>query len=370
MSLPSGLIFFLDFVYSPRLGDDDVKGAGSNDGAERFKVGDYIYVDATTDDVFRVTATDGTTGLTVERGVLGYTAQTLQNTSDIYMYAGTHLHDKNGAEDDAGVNIRTDSRGRFKGQLLGDGGEVPRGTSATDVAGGIVPGSVAIQFPLHGSYAELGLDIGASQSSGLTGGTTYEFRLVTSLGTTADIAFTADSSDQSYGKVVSQIQTAIDDAGLDFLVQIIAGDIRFTSKKQLSGDTLTFEDPSDGTNLWGSGNFPAKAAGDSDVPTRYPQETITDINTGKKIKNTAKMLIDDGNGNLLGDVGSGTIDYESGVIDMVGPYRSEFKTSFSYASAHAGVPTSKAVTPNIVGLISARSVNAYKNGEITLISYS
>jgi len=36
MSLPSGLIFFLDFVYSPRLGGDDIKGAGSNDGAERF----------------------------------------------------------------------------------------------------------------------------------------------------------------------------------------------------------------------------------------------------------------------------------------------------------------------------------------------
>ena len=32
-----------------------------DDFAEKFRVGDYIYVDATTDDVFRVTATDGAT---------------------------------------------------------------------------------------------------------------------------------------------------------------------------------------------------------------------------------------------------------------------------------------------------------------------
>ena len=36
MSLPSGLIFFLDFVYSPRIGDNGVKAAGSLDGKARF----------------------------------------------------------------------------------------------------------------------------------------------------------------------------------------------------------------------------------------------------------------------------------------------------------------------------------------------
>ena len=36
MSLPSGLIFFLDFVYSPRIGDDNVKADGSLDGKARF----------------------------------------------------------------------------------------------------------------------------------------------------------------------------------------------------------------------------------------------------------------------------------------------------------------------------------------------
>ena len=35
MSLPSGLIFFLDFVYSPRRGTDSIKGAGQDDGEER-----------------------------------------------------------------------------------------------------------------------------------------------------------------------------------------------------------------------------------------------------------------------------------------------------------------------------------------------
>ena len=80
-----------------------------DDGAEKFRSGDYIYVDATTDDVFRVVSVDSATQLTVERGVLGYTAQILQNNSDVYMYAGSHLHDK-GTEDDSGVNIRTDKQ--------------------------------------------------------------------------------------------------------------------------------------------------------------------------------------------------------------------------------------------------------------------
>ena len=117
-----------------------------DDGAEKFREGDYIYVDATTDDVFRVVSVDSATQLTVERGVLGYTAQVLQDNSNIYMYAGNQLHDK-GTEDDSGVNIRTDANGRFKGMLLGDSGAVPRGTAATAVAGGVVAGSVAIQFP-------------------------------------------------------------------------------------------------------------------------------------------------------------------------------------------------------------------------------
>jgi hypothetical protein len=35
MSLPSGLIFFLDFVYSPRKGTDSIKGLGAGDGKQR-----------------------------------------------------------------------------------------------------------------------------------------------------------------------------------------------------------------------------------------------------------------------------------------------------------------------------------------------
>ena len=82
------------------------------------------------------------------------------------------------------------------------------------------------------------------------------------------------------------------------------------------------------------------------------------------------MLIDDGNGNLLGSVGSGTIDYDSGIIDMRGLYRAEFKTSFAYGSAHAGIPTRASNVSNMVKLIAARSCNPLKNGEITLICYS
>ena len=82
------------------------------------------------------------------------------------------------------------------------------------------------------------------------------------------------------------------------------------------------------------------------------------------------MLVDDGNGNLVGEVGSGTINYDSGVVDFTALYRTEFKTSFNYASAHAGIPTRASNKSNMVKLIAARSTNAYKNGELTLICYS
>ena len=44
MSLPSGLIFFLDFVYSPRIGSDSVTGTGSaTDGRFGNSAGKSIY---------------------------------------------------------------------------------------------------------------------------------------------------------------------------------------------------------------------------------------------------------------------------------------------------------------------------------------
>lgn len=342
------------------------------DGTECFRVGDYLYVDATNPDVVQIVSIDTETTATMRRGVLGYTAQTLQTAKDIYMYAGTHLHDKNTSEDDSGVKIRTDRAGMFKGQLLGTSGAVPRGNDLDAECAGVVPGSVSIQFPLHGAYRELGLSISARESSGLSTGTAYAFRIQNSLATTADIEFTTDTSDVSYGKVVSLINQALVDGGhIDFKCEIINGDIRFTSKKMLENDTLTLLDDADGSNEpWAVGNIPDTANHEACVPTTFPQLTITDNKSGKAVKNTQNMLVDDGNGNLVGTIGSGTIDYDSGRITMKGPFRSEFKTSFAFNSAHAGSPRSGTHTSNMVISIKGRSCTPNSNGEITLISYS
>ena len=82
------------------------------------------------------------------------------------------------------------------------------------------------------------------------------------------------------------------------------------------------------------------------------------------------MLIDDGNGNLIGDVGSGKVDYDSAIIDITSLYRAEFKTAFNYGSTHSGIPTREADNSNMVGKISGRSTNSKKNAELTLIIYS
>jgi len=337
--------------------------------AEKFRAGDYVFFDLSTDDVFRVVSVDSATALTVERGVLGYTAQTLTAGADLYMYAGTHLHNK-GTEDDTGVNIRTDANGRFKGMLLGDSGEVPRGSTEGTSSRGIVPGSVAIQFPLHGGYQNLGVNVSATDSTGLAVSTEYKFNLTTSLVTTTNIAFTTDSSDVSWGKVISLINKSFLDSNLDYEVAIVEGDVRFSHKKLLDGDSVTLADPSSGTEPWNVGNVPDTSAHEAPVKTRFPDATITDVKSGKKVKNTQNMLVDDGNGNLVGDIGSGTIDYDSAIVDFKGPYRAEFKTAFNYGSVHSGIPTRVANDSNMVGSIAGRSTNAHKDAELTLIIYS
>jgi len=255
--------------------------------------------------------------------------------------------------------------------LFGDSGVEPRGTAQTRVASGIVPGSVAIQFPEHGGYQNLGVSIASGDTTSLVVSTAYAFRITDSLGTTSDIEFTTDSSDVSWGKVIELINQAFVDAALDYTCGIVNGDVRFSAKKWIDGDSITLVDDADSSNEpWGVGNVPDTAAHESPVKTRFPRATVTDVQSGKKVKNTKNMLIDDGNGRLVGSVGSGTIDYDSGIIDIRGLYRAEFKTSFSYGSAHSGIPTRAANLSNMVKLIAARSCNSLKNGEVTLICYS
>ena len=338
-------------------------------GANKLREGDYLFFDTSTSDAMRVTGTTGDTSISVERGVLGYTAQVIPNDTQVYAYAGSHLHDK-GTEDDSGTNIRTDANGRFKGQLLGASGAFPRGTGATTVAGGVVAGSASIQFPLHGGYQNLGVNVSSTDSTGLAVSTAYAFNLTTSLGASTNISFTTDSSDVSWGKVNSLINKAFSDANLDYKVEIVNGDVRFSHKKMINADAVTLADPSSGTEPWGVGNIPDTSAHQSKVFTRFPAETITDVGSGKRIKNTQNMLVDDGNGNLIGDVGCGTIDYDTGIVDFTASYRAEFKTSFAYGSAHAGIPTRASNLENMVSIVAGRSMNPLKNGEITIICYS
>ncbi len=317
----------------------------------------------------RVVSVDSATSITVERGVKGYAAQTIPNDTQVYAYAGNLLHDK-GTEDDSGTNIRTDAQGRFKGQLLGDSGAFPRGNYTDGEACGVVAGSVAIQFPLHGGYQNLGVQVAATDSTGLAVSTEYKFNLETSLGTTTNIAFTTDSSDVTWGKVISLINQSFSDSNYDYKVEIINGDVRFSHKKWLDSDYVLLADPTSGTEPWNVGNVPDTASHEAKVFTQFPYETVYDKKSGKAVFNTKHILIDDGNGNLKGDIGSGTIDYDTGMIDITSLYRAEFKTGFMYNSAHSGVPRSGTHTHNMINKIGARSTNGRKNGEVTLISYS
>ena len=115
------------------------------------------------------------------------------------------------------------------------------------------------------------------------------------------------------------INQAFVDAGLDYTCGIVNGDVRFSAKKWIDGDSITLVDDADSSNEpWGVGNVPDTAAHETPVKTRFPKATITDVKSGKKVKISKNILIDDGNGNLIGDIGRGTIDYDSAIVDFTG----------------------------------------------------
>ena len=80
------------------------------------------------------------------------------------------------------------------------------------------------------------------------------------------------------------------------------------------------------------------------------------------------MFYDDGFGNISGAC-SGTINYETGAIDLVGcPPNAHFVVSASYGSALSGGSEFSTTLGNSITAISARSVNTKIDTTISLIA--
>ena len=355
---------------------DDGSGAVAH---TMFKVNDLIRLD---NEVCKITSIVDTAGdgaytpahFVVDRAVYGTAKADHTNNTDIRFPFFNAYHDY------ARYSVaQTDENGKFKAfNMFGVG------RSAADPSG-IVPGSFAIKFYQPG-YQRLGLSgITSSTNTGLTAGETLKLDITVDGGTLfQDLTFTLDTSNVNFGGTngfISKIQSALDTQfytsgnlfGKKVIVGIVDGDVRFTSGSHLSTSAILLADTGDSDTLFDSvinGRMPAVALIPAAIPAKLPDDNIYDNVTYATTPNTAVFGYDDGNGRLFGMCG-GTINYETGAIDMTGcPANAEFVYSVAHKSAFSGkLGTSSTVKGGALTDILVNTPSQKTNGSVRIKTY-
>jgi len=359
------------------------------DDTDFFKVGDLIQLGSTTGttatniEIARVVSITNTTTMELERGLYGSItadkdAQT-DSTNGAVVNAKVYLpffntqEDYDKYHDDANAvgKVQTNSSGRYTAQNL-----FGYGRTADGVANGIVKGSFALKF-YNSGYQELGLSgITPSTNTGLAASTTYQFNITVDGGSTfVDLAFTTDATNLNFGGnngVLQKIQEALDTqfytSGNLFekqvTVGIVNGDVRFTSGTRNRVSAIALAAPGSGTTPFGVGRIPAIGSIESSVAASLPDDTIEDKTYNTSTSNKSAFAYDDAKGNILG-VATGTLNYETGAIDITGPANAEFVVSFNYDSAHSG----GLAAANTMTKLKARSLNSKIDAEIEVLGF-
>ena len=383
-----------------------------------FEVGDLIQVGintttATRIEIMRVTAKgaeDGESTLTVDRALYGTSLADGDSQTDstngavdeanVYFPFFNTTNDYNahitGGTDVYLGGLQTDSAGILKiNNLCG------YGRTADNVASGLVAGSFSGRF-YNPAFLEFGLSgITASTETGLTASTAYAFDVIFDEAVAKDstaneitIAFTTDSSNTKFGgkngvlqKIQAQFDANLYNAsskmfGKKCTIGIVAGDIRITSGSRLSTSRVGVSVASSGTTMFGVGRMPAVSSneilcegttvGSSTNQVTYgesaklPDETVFDVKTGVSTPNVGGMFYDTGNGQIKGTA-SGTLDYRTGALNIVGPPNANFVFSVNHGSALAGGNQFSGTTGNSIVEIAGRSVNQKINTTIEIL---
>jgi hypothetical protein len=344
--------------------NDSVTSVTVDDG-DFFRVGDLLRFG---DEIVEVTAIS-TNALTIRRGLYGSTAASHSDNAVIRFPFFNAYSNYNKF-----THTQTNESGKCKiHNLFGYGRSKTYPT-------GIVKGSFAMKFYNNG-YQELGLSgITPNTESGLAASTAYAFNITVDGGSTfASLSFTTDASNTKFGGnngVLSKIQSALDTqyytAGNLFekgvTVSIVNGDVRFASSNRTRASAILLAAPSSGTTPFGVGRFPVIGDVESAVEALLPDDTVFDKATYIEMKNQATFAYDDGKGNIVGSA-TGTINYETGMLDFTGPANAEFVASFNYDSAHSGGLNDSGNQENGIITISARSVNSKINAEVELLGF-
>ena len=353
-----------------------------------FRVGDLVQLGTTTGttatniEIMRVTTITNSTVMQVERGLFGTStldgdAQTTGHVSgaDVWLPWFNTQEKYNKYHDDANAlgTAQTNSSGRYTAQNLFGYGR------STTYPTGVVKGSLAMKF-YNSGYQEWNISgITPSTHTGLAASTTYQFNIAVDGGSAfVDLAVTTDASNLNFGGnngVIGKIQAALDTqyytAGNLFekrvTVGIVNGDIRFTSGNRTRNSAIALAAPGSGTTPFGVGRIPAIGSIEGAVAAKLPDDTIFSKDYIES-KNQSAFAYDDGNGNIKG-ASSGTINYETGAIDITGPANAEFVVSFNYDSAHSGGVNETSNEENTIKEISARSMNSKIDAEVEILGF-
>ena len=391
--ITSGALYQVSgFTLGAHLDDSDTT-VTVNNNQHPFHIGDLIQIGtdtttATRQEIMRITAISSAT-LTVERALYGTSLADKDSQTDSTEGAvsGARIHlpffniTGNSNHYNGFSTAQPDASGRF--HIMNFFGY---GRYTNNVAGGIVPGSISGKY-FNSGYQELGLsNITSSSNSGLTASTEYGFDITvdgSGLLTSDYMKFTTDSSNLNFGGtngVLSKMQAALDTQYYTtssaifeekVTVGIVNGDIRFTSGQRLSTSAILLAAPSAGeTTPFGVGRFPAIGNVEAPVSSILPQDTIMDKITGKESRNESMFFYDDGNGNIMGNSTTGTINYETGEFSINGVPNANFVISANYGSALAGGTRSTSVgSQNAISSIGARSINHKIDGRVEFTAY-
>jgi len=341
------------------------------DEGEYFFVGDLIRVE---DEIMEVTGISSNT-LTVIRGTHGSDKAThAEDTAIRYPFFNAY---ENFTAATGGYDVlQTNANGLLKVTNMFGIGRNTDG-SGNRQSNGVVAGSFSGHFCSLGGYQELGLSgITSSTTTGLTASTAYEFDIQVDGGTNFDnLTFTTDSSDLSFGKTIRLIQDALDTqfytSGNLFEkkvnVGIVNGDVRFSSASNLDTSAIVLTAGSTGAaEFLGTGRIPAVAKLAHPVASYFTPLTVLNKKSGIEEPNIAGMFYDDGHGNILGTA-TGTINYETGALDIKGLPNAHIKISVNYGSGHSGGNKFSSDAANSIYKIAGRSTNSKLNTTIEII---
>ncbi len=364
-----------------------------------FRVGDLIRLENEICEVTEVgTGADlANSTLTIIRGLYGSTAATHADDVAVRFPFFNEYYDFDRVLSGNTQLVQTDASGRFKcSNLFG------YGRLATGLPQGITPGSFCMKFysrahmdiPMGGTGVAGGtggsnIPITSSTSSMLTASQEYSLNLIIDDSAETTVSFTTDSSNVNFGGtngVISKIQDAINTAtrtagnnlfGYSCSTGIVNGNLRFTSNSNLlphdgtNGSKIEVKDGAGGTNVLtgAAGIFPDINNSIAPVEPKLPDNTIYDPITYGTTPNVGAFAYDKGNSRIYGQA-TGTINYETGALEFVGPANASFQISACYNGPFSGKQdATEGDRSNSIVAVHGNVLNRRMTGQLKVTTY-